>query len=221
MSLLVPPPCKTPSWPITVGAAGIAAAQFARCGFDVLAQTGADKPWYDLVVTKGGNLLKLAVKASEDGRWRLTQSYLGRAADLSGKKAATEGAIDLWLDIHGSRTLYCLVQFEGVSLHQMPRIYLATPSEIAQKLHRTAERLGDSVLYEQYEWTQPDSGFTSTEALPSSWLLSHERIHELLSAQTTTPIATQAPRKSLAVAEAWSESATPRRKELREAFLTA
>jgi hypothetical protein len=221
MSLVTPALNKTSSWPITVGAAGIAAGQFARCGFDVLAQTGADKPWYDLVVTKGGNLLKLAVKASEDGRWCLTQSYLGRAANLNGKKNVSHGAIDLWLDIHGSRTLYCLVQFEGVSLNQLPRIYLATPAEIAQKLRSTAERLGDPVLYEQYEWTSPETGFSSIEALPSSWLFSHERIGELMAPQAAPPAPVPGPRKSIAPAKVWTESAGPLRKELREAFLTA
>src|ERR1700757_541597 len=80
MPLHAAAPVKAGSWPITVGAAGIAAAQFARCGFDVMIQAGPDKPWYDLVVTKGGNLLKIGVKASEDGRWRLAESYLLRAA---------------------------------------------------------------------------------------------------------------------------------------------
>src|SRR5579871_1647786 len=70
---------KQGSWPITVGAAGIAAAQFARCGFDVMNQAGHDKPWYDLVVTKGPNLLKIGVKASENGRWNPAESYLQRA----------------------------------------------------------------------------------------------------------------------------------------------
>ena len=78
---------KASSWPMTVGAEGIAVAQFARCGFDVLVQSGHDKPWYDLVVTKAGNLLKVSVKPSEDGTWSLTQSYLRRAAELSGKKS--------------------------------------------------------------------------------------------------------------------------------------
>src|SRR5579859_4476843 len=54
---------KPGSWPISVGASGIAAAQFARCGFDVMIQAGHDKPWYDLVVTRSGNLLKIGIKA--------------------------------------------------------------------------------------------------------------------------------------------------------------
>ena len=179
MPLLAPAPSKSISWPITVGAQGIAAAQFARCGFDVLMQAGHDKPWYDLVVTKGGNLLKIAVKGSEDGRWCLAQSYQ-RGGNSSSKFSDDHRAIDLWLDIHGSRTVYCLVQFEDIPLNQLPRIYLASPVEIAQRLRESAERLGDPVLYEQYEWVSPETGSTAVEALPSSWLFSDERVHELV-----------------------------------------
>ena len=179
MPLLAPAPNKSISWPITVGAKGIAAAQFARCGFDVLMQAGHDKPWYDLVVTKGGSLLKIAVKGSEDGRWCLAQSYQ-RAGSVGSKSCDGQRAIDLWLDIHGSRTVYCLVQFEDVALNQLPRIYLATPAEIAQRMRQSAERLGDPALYEQYEWISPETGYAAIEALPSRWLFSDERIHGLL-----------------------------------------
>src|SRR5665213_1825795 len=113
---------KPSSWPITVGAEGIAAAQFARCGFDVLVQAGRDKPWYDLVITKAGNLLKVSVKASDDGSWSLTHSYQ-RRADPTGNKSDCQRAIDLWVDCQGSRTVCCLVQFKGVSIDQLPRIY--------------------------------------------------------------------------------------------------
>ena len=188
MPLHAAAPVKAGSWPITVGAAGIAAAQFARCGFDVMNQAGHDKPWYDLVVTKGGNLLKIGVKASEDGRWRLAESYLRPAAQMSGKKTDIHRAIALWLDIHGERTVYCLVQFEGVALNQLPRIYLATPADIARRMRESAERLGEAVLCEQYQWTAPDTGCTEIEALPSSWLFSHERIHDLLFPHVAQPI---------------------------------
>ena len=175
---------KPSSWPITVGAEGIAAAQFARCGFDVLVQAGRDKPWYDLVVTKAGNLLKVSVKASEDGSWSLAHGYMRRAAELSGMKIDCRGAIDLWLDSHGSRTVCCLVQFEDVGIYQLPRIYLASPYEIALKMRETAERQGQCLLYERYDWTSRESGSVSTESLPASWLFSQERIEQLLATQS-------------------------------------
>lgn len=191
MTLAVASPVKPGSWPMTVGAAGIAAAQFARCGFDIMIQAGPDKPWHDMVVTKAGNLLKIGVKASDDGRWRLAESYLLRAAYANTRKPDLLHAIRMWLDTHGERTVYCLVQFEGVSLNQMPRIYLATPAEIARRMREATERTGEPYLFEQYEWTSAESGFTAIEALPSSWLFSVERIQELLFPQAVGAAATR------------------------------
>jgi hypothetical protein len=189
MPFQVASPVKPGSW-LTVAATGVAAAQFARCGFDVMIQAGPDKPWYDLVITKGGNLLKIGVKASDDGRWGLAESYLLRAAHANTKKPDVPHAIRMWLDTHGERTLYCLVQFEGVGLTQLPRIYLVTPADIARRMREAAERTGEPCLYEQYEWTAAESGFTTIEALPSTWLFSTERIQELLYPQAVaTPSA--------------------------------
>lgn len=180
MTLPAAAPCKPASWPITIGAEGIAAAQFARCGLDVLVQTGHDKPWYDLVVSNAGNLLRISVKASENGRWHLIESYLKRAADMSGKRNDCHGAIDLWLDHHGSRSACCLVQFEGVLFHELPRIYVASPLEIAQRLRNSADRLARPVLYERYEWQSADEVTATVETLPATWLLSRERMQMLL-----------------------------------------
>lgn len=214
-------PGKPGSWPIAVGGAGIAAAQFARCGFDVMIQAGHDKPWYDLVVTKAGNLLKIGVKSSDDGCWRLAESYLQRAAHLSGRKSDVQRAIAVWLDIHGGeRTVYCLVQFEGVALNQLPRIYLATPAEIARRMREAAERVGDPILHEQYEWTAPDTEDTAVETLPASWLFSHERIQELLFPQTAQAIATPA-RTSYAAVEMPPKSATLTSVGMSPAVMTA
>ena len=174
------------TWQIALGAEGIAAAQFARCGFDVSVQSGRDKPWYELAVSKAGNLLKVSVKGSDDGRWDLTQSYLKRAADMSGKKSNCQGAIDLWLDHLGSRAMCCLVQFQGVPLNELPRLYLASPQEVAQSMRETADRLGDSVLLEKYEWAAGD-GFARVEVLPSSWRFSEQRIQELLVGRLAGP----------------------------------
>src|SRR5438309_6652968 len=91
---------------VSVAAEAIAAAQFARCGFDVSVQYGANQPEYDLIVAKGDNLLKVSVKGSQDGSWGLTQTFLKKAS------ADYHGAIELWLRRHGLKTVFCLVQFK-------------------------------------------------------------------------------------------------------------
>jgi hypothetical protein len=222
MSLFATAYTKTASWPISVGAEGIAAAQFARCGFDVLVQSGHDKPWYDLVVTKAGNLLKVSVKASDDGAWSLTQSYLRRAADVKEKKVDCHRAIDLWLDCQGSRAVCCLVQFKGVDIDQLPRIYLASPCEVGQRLRETADRLGSSILQERYEWTSPETGMSAVEALPQSWLFSKTRIQELLSREVAEAYAgSSMPAKGHSSANVWSESTPSVRNGLTKVALTA
>ena len=192
MNVLAQVPYKPLLWQVTVGAEGIAAAQFARCGFDVSVQSGRDKPSYDLVVAKSGNLLKVSVKGSDDGSWALTQPYLKRVTDLYGRRANLLGAIDQWRDHLGSRAICCLVQFQDASIDELPRIYLASPHEVAQKLKETVERLGISTLFERYEWTPGGEGSPATEALPSTWAFSESRIEELLR-ETNAP----APRPTL------------------------
>jgi hypothetical protein len=179
---------RPPSCQITVAAEGIAAAQFARCGFDVSVQHGADKPKYNLVVAKADNLLKISVRGSQDGLWNIAQPFLKRATELSGMKADYHGAIDLWLDHHGSRTVCCLVQFQAVAIDQLPRIYLASPKEIAQRLRGAAKGRGDTILYEECEWVYPDEEAGTPEKLPTGWRFSLERIEELLAIQEAVPI---------------------------------
>lgn len=167
------------SWPITLGAEGIAAAQFARCGFDVLMQAGRDKPWYDLVVTRAGNLLKISVKASEDGQWSLTQGYGPRSQGSGRINFDFQAAIDRWVDSYGSRTVCCLVQFQRVAIHELPRVYLALPQELAVRMRDAVDRLGECAVVEQYAWTAQD-GSARIESLPTEWLFSPQRIEELL-----------------------------------------
>jgi hypothetical protein len=163
---------KLASWQVAVAAEAITAAQFARCGFDVSVQYGADQPEYDLIVAKGDQMLKISVKGSQDGGWGLTQSYL-READY-------HGAIETWLTRHGTRTVFCFVQFEGVGLDQMPRLYLALPSEIAERLRATRKGRGDSILYEEHTWGHRAVGAGTVERIPSHWRFSSERIEQLL-----------------------------------------
>src|SRR5271169_59856 len=102
---LKPSKSSRSSWHIAVAAEAIAAAQFARCGFDVSVQYGADQPEYDLVVAKGDRFLKVSVKGSQKDGWALTQSYMKKATELSGKRGDYHGAIALWLERHGSCTV--------------------------------------------------------------------------------------------------------------------
>ena len=69
MTDLKPFKTKPSSWHISVASEAIAAAQFARCGYDVSVQYGADQPEYDLVIAKGHSLLKVSVKGSQDLGW--------------------------------------------------------------------------------------------------------------------------------------------------------
>ena len=175
---------KRSAWHISVAAEAIAAAQFARYGFDVSVQYGADQPEYDLIVAKGDNLLKVSVKGSQDFGWALTQSYMKKATERSGKRADYQGAIDLWLERHSSRTVFCLVQFGGVSVDQMPRMYLASAKEVAEALRAAKNGRGDSVLNEN--WTFKRGRYAgSTDKLPANWSFSEQRIHELLTNRDT------------------------------------
>lgn len=188
MATLANPSLRISTWPISVGAEGIAAAQFARCGFDVLIQASRDKSWYDLVVTGTGNLLKISVKASDDGEWRLTSGYTRNDQSTGSMPIDFRNAIERWLASHGSRTVCCLVQFHGVGLDELPRIYLALPGEVAQTMRETSIRTGRCMVRESYEWTLPD-GSKSVAALPPSWRFSPQRIEELL-AQHAAQVAT-------------------------------
>lgn len=162
---------KLRSWHIGVAAEAIAAAQFARCGFDVSVQYGANQPEYDLMVAKGDQLLKVSVKGSQDGGWGLTQSFL--------KEANYADAIDTWLKRHGARTTLCFVQFKGIDLSTLPRVYLATPKEVAKRLRESAKGRGDTILYESHTWGTRAVGAGTTDAIPDSWRFSLERVEQL------------------------------------------
>lgn len=194
MPVLVHPPVRPPQWQIALSASGIAAAQFARCGLDVTVLSGPERPWHDLVVTRSGNLFKVCVLPSEDGRWDLTQAYQKRALTLGDSMAECHRAIDIWLDKHDTRMVCCLVQFLGVTLDQLPRIYLATPYEIAQKLRQALNRVGEAILWEERKWLSDRDESHIVEKLPEEWLFSAERVQQLLRpvegvAATRSPLA--------------------------------
>ncbi|HDH05067.1 MAG TPA: hypothetical protein ENH01_05040 [Nitrospirae bacterium] len=159
------------SYHVGVAAEAFVAAMFARCGYDVSVQYGANQPEYDLIVKKHEKLIPISVKGSKDGAWGLTQSFM--------KNADYKGAVDQWLKKHNQKTIFCLVQFKKVELGSMPRIYLATPKEIAKRLKDSAKRRGDTILYEYHEWSSRAYAAGTIDKIPDNWKFSTERIEDL------------------------------------------
>ena len=136
---------RVSSWHIGIAAEAFAAAQFARYGINVSVQYGANQPEYDLIASHGDMLLKVSVKGSQDGSWGLTQKFK--------EGNSYHAAIDKWLAVHGEKTVFCLVQFKDVKDNELPRIYLAKPSEIACVMKASRNGVGDSILYEYHKWS--------------------------------------------------------------------
>lgn len=153
------------SWHISVAAESITAFMFARIGYDVSVQYGANQPEYDLMVSKGDSILKVSVKGSRDGGWGLTQGFK--------KGFSYHEAIDLWLLKHSKKTIFSLVQFKGVQINDMPRVYLATPNEIASLMKKSRNGLGNTVLREKKTWA---GNKYNVDEVPTEWLFSIDRV---------------------------------------------
>ena len=159
------------SWHVGVAAEAIAAAQFARFAYDVSVQYGANQPEYDLIAASGDKMLKISVKGSKDGNWGLTQGF---------KKGRTyHEAIKEWLGRHHKKTIFCLVQFKNVNDTQMPRMYLASPEEIAEVLLKEANGRGDTILYEYQKWGPNAFAYGTVDKIPESWLFTKDRVDKM------------------------------------------
>lgn len=161
-------------WHVGVAAEAVAAAQFARIGLDVSVQYGANQPDYDLVIVQGERLLRVSVKGSQDGSWGLTQSYLRRG------HADYPQAIDMWLARHHRKTIFCFVQFKDVPLDGLPRVYVARPSEVADRLRESAGGRGDTILYERHAWSSRAHASGTVDEIPSTWCFTKQRVLDLL-----------------------------------------
>ncbi len=166
------------NWHVATAAEAIAAAQFARSGYDVSVQYVANQPEYDLMITDGEKFLKVSVKGSADGARGLTQTQLAKLGN-----ANYHGAVDGWLLHHKPRTALCLVQFKGVADDAMPRIYLAWPKEIAERLKAASGGRGDTTLWENYTRGPRAAGAGTLELIPEGWKMTQERIAHLLNGE--------------------------------------
>ena len=159
------------SWHVGISAEAYAAALFARCGYDVSVQYGANQPEYDLIAVAGDLMLKISVKGSKDGSWGLTQGYI--------KNADYHSATQKWLAAHHKGTIFCLVQFKDTEVFETPRVYLAHPKEIAQRLDDTANGRGDGILYENHTWGPRAYASGTTDKIPEEWKFTAERAEEM------------------------------------------
>ena len=159
---------KISSWHVGVAAEAYAAALFARYGYDVSVQYGANQPEYDLIAVSGDKILKISVKGSQDGSWGLTQSYK--------KGCSYHEAVHQWLESHHQKTIFCLVQFKGTEADEMPRVYVASPYEIAERLNQSAGGRGETILYENHTWGPHAAGYGTTDRIPDEWKISAERL---------------------------------------------
>jgi len=159
------------SWQVAVSAEAFAAAQFARCGWDVLVQYGANLPEYDLVAIDNDRIMKVSVKGSQDGGWGLTQSFI--------QNADYHQAADEWLKKHSSKTVFCFVQFKNIEITELPLIYLATPKEICDWLKNAAAGRGDTILYVKHVWTSRAQAAGTVDRIPEKWKFTKSRLEEI------------------------------------------
>ena len=162
---------KMTSWHVGVAAEAFAAAQLARMRYDVSVQYGANQPEYDLIAVDGEKMLKISVKGSQDGSWGLTQSLK--------KGRSYHEAAEEWLNRHHKKTIFCLVQFKNTTDSQMPRMYLASPKEIADVLCKEAGGRGDTILYEHHEWGPMAAACGTIDKLLEEWIFTEERAKEM------------------------------------------
>lgn len=172
------------SWQVATAAEAFAAAQFARLGWDVSVQYGANQPEYDLVAVDGDRVLKVSVKGSKDGSWGLTQTLL--------RDANYHAAADKWLAKHSLKTVFCFVQFKAVSADALPRMYLATPQEVCARLKESVAGRGDTILHERHVWGARAHGAGTTDEIPGHWKFTAERL-EFIAHGAQPSVAADAP----------------------------
>jgi len=159
------------SYQVGVAAEAFAAALFARVGFHVSVQYGANQPGYDLIIEREKKSLHISVKGSQDGGWGLTQSYL--------KNADYRAAVDAWYREHGESIIFCFVQFKDKKVDEMPEVFLATSGEVADLLKKSGGGLGDTVLRVKKVWTRGQRA-GNVDEIPERWRFSKQRVEELL-----------------------------------------
>ena len=156
---------------VAVAAEAHAAAILARAGYEVSVQYGANQPGYDLVAVKGKRVLKISVKGSQVGGWAL----------LAGQKSSErswEEAVAAWKARQPSDVVMCFVEYSNVPFEEMPRIYLARPSEVAAHLLQGRGGAVSTCLWEDHTVTRGKHKGTR-DKIPDLWRASVNRINQI------------------------------------------
>ena len=61
----------------------------------------------------------------------------------------------------------------------MPRMYLASPEEVAEILCKEAGGRGESILYENHTWGPKASAYGTVDKLPDEWRFTEARVEEM------------------------------------------
>lgn len=64
-------------------------------------------------------------------------------------------------------------------MNELPRMYLATPSEIASWLKLAAAGRGDTILYEEHAWTPRAKAAGTIDRIPECWKFTQERLNAI------------------------------------------
>ena len=153
-----------------IAAESFTASVLAQAGYDVLVQYGANQPHYDLVAVKDKRILLVSVKGSQDGGWMLASRYVKEGVNY-------HQAIEQWLTTQRDDIVFLLVQFQGISLGQAPRVYIARPPEIAERLRSHRNGKGHGALQEDWQRNHPKSAYS--DKIPGAWAFSRERIDSI------------------------------------------
>ncbi len=61
----------------------------------------------------------------------------------------------------------------------MPRVYVASPEEIAERMKGSAGGRGDTILYEEHVWGPKAAGFGTVDRIPEEWTISFDRLRAM------------------------------------------
>lgn len=153
-----------------IAAESYTACLLAQSGYDVLVQYGANQPHYDLIAVKEKRIIPISVKGSQDGGWMLAVRFV--------KPGVTyQAAIDKWLAIQRDDVVYVFVQFLHVPIGNAPRVYVARPPEIADRLKLQCAGRGHGSLQENTPRDSPRSKYK--DIIPDSWVYTSQRMDSI------------------------------------------